>query len=244
MSTPSGSRRRGLGWALVGGAVLLAGVIAIVVASLTNRPLGPSPMPSSSQTIEPTPSVSASTNPVVDETVAERGWVPEPITTDPDAYMRAALAAASSFDPALSTRDEWLAYLDTWLTPDIRYTDAADRQEALEGVMLEVRQSVVLPEEDWNSLSTQDGRVAAEVDGAITDIPVLEDPAGDMRIGTADVILVFVVTDDAGEESSSEQTVRVSVQVLCGPESVPTPDSAQSAGDCKVVRFFSEPLEP
>jgi hypothetical protein len=32
--------------------------------------------------------------------------------------------------------------------------------------------------------------------------------------------------------------------VLCGPGSVPTPDSGQQAGDCKVVRYFTEPMEP
>ena len=68
--------------------------------------------------------------------------------------------------------------------------------------------------------------------------------SGDMRIGTADVVLTFTRSDGNGGETSYEETVRVSVQVLCGEGSVPTPNTAQQAGDCKVVRYFSGSLEP
>ncbi|WP_211160586.1 MULTISPECIES: hypothetical protein, partial [Microbacterium] len=60
----------------------------------------------------------------------------------------------------------------------------------------------------------------------------------------SDVVLEFTRSDGSGVESSYEESVRVSVQVLCGPGSVPAPDSAQQVGDCKVVRFFTEPVEP
>ena len=74
--------------------------------------------------------------------------------------------------------------------------------------------------------------------------PVPSDETGDMTIGTADVTLTYTSTDGAGGELSYDETVRVSVQVLCGPESIPTPNSAQQAGDCKVARWFSGTLEP
>ena len=75
-------------------------------------------------------------------------------------------------------------------------------------------------------------------------MPVAEDPSGDMHIGTADLTLTYTRVDGDGKEYGFEEQVRVSVQVLCGAGSVPAPGSAQQAGDCKVVRFFTEPMEP
>ena len=65
-----------------------------------------------------------------------------------------------------------------------------------------------------------------------------------MSIGTADVTLTFTRSDGNGNETSYDETVRVSVQVLCGEGRCRRPNTAQQAGDCKVVRYFSEPLEP
>ncbi|WP_127473908.1 hypothetical protein [Microbacterium sulfonylureivorans] len=233
-------------WAIVGGLVLLVGVVAIVIAVITSQQASPNPttggLPGT-----PSPSVSESPpvdDPVVDATVEENGWVAEPVTTDPDAYIRAALAAASSFDTTQATRDEWLTYLDSWFTPDTRYASEADQRAELAAAQLELRQGVVLPEAEWDSLASEDGRVLADVAGNVELVPVPDDESSDMAIGTADVVLRFTREDDAGAESSYDETVRVSVQVLCGARSVPTPDSGQQAGDCKVVRYFTEPMEP
>lgn len=163
--------------------------------------------------------------------------------TDAETYIRAALAAASTFDTTRSTREEWLDYLDTWFTPDTRYAEA-DRAERTKTAQLELQQGVVLPQEEWDSLAGENGRVVAEATGDIAHVPVSDDASGDMSIGTSDVTLTFTRSDGSGGETSYEEHVRVSVQVLCGPGSVPTPDTAQQAGDCKVVRYFTEPLEP
>lgn len=236
-------RRTGVIWAVLGGAVLVAGVIALVVGML-NRPSDSDQMPSAtlpsgtSSSVPPTvPSGS-----VVNATVAASGWAPEPITTDANAYVQAALSAASTFDTTLSTREAWLGHLDTWFTPDTRYVDA-ERPDRMNAAQLEMRQGVVLPQSMWDSLADQQGRVSAVVVGEVTLTSVPEDATGDMRIGTADVELTFTQHDGTGEESSYTEGVRVSVQVLCGAGSVPTPGSAQQAGDCKVVRFFTEPVE-
>jgi hypothetical protein len=157
-------------------------------------------------------------------------------------YIRASLEAAATFDTQKSTREEWLDHLDTWFTPDTRYTEAeqADRMTAAQ---LELRQGVVLPKEEWDSLASEDGRVVSATTGDVTYVPVTDDTTGDMSIGTSDVTLTFTRSDGSGGETSYEEQVRVSVQVLCGPGSVPTPGSVQQAG-CKVVRYFTEPLEP
>lgn len=241
--TPQRPQRTGLIWAVLGGAVLIAGVIALVVGVL-GRPNDSAPSPSPT---EPTVDISSSppanpTGAVVDESAAASGRIPEPITSDPDEYVRAALSAASTFDTTLSTRDEWLGYLDTWFTPDTRYADS-DREERMRAAQLELRQGVVLPQSMWDSLASQQGRVVAAVVSEVALSPVPEDVSSDMRIGTADVELTFTLDDGSGEESSYTETARVSVQVLCGAGSVPTPGSAQQVGDCKVVRYFTEPVE-
>jgi hypothetical protein len=244
MSTTRSAGGRAKLWAWIGGAVLVVGVVAIVIAAMSgagNAP-GPSPTGSDSPTDGPS-STPPEEEPVVDAGVVDQGWVPEPITTSPETYAAAALAAASTFDTTASTREEWLDYLEAWFTPDSRYPTESERERRMSAALLELRQGVVLPQEEWESLAAEDGRVVASPgEVALSSVP--EDGSGDMAIGTTDVVLVFTRTDGAGVESSYEESVRVSVQVLCGAESVPTPNSAQQAGDCKVVRFFTEPVEP
>ena len=243
MTTNQTSGRRGLVWAVAGGLVLIAGIVAILVSSLLAQP---TPSPSGSPSEPPpssTPTADAPVGAIVDASVVEQGWLAEPITTDREVYIRAALEAASSFDTQLSTREEWLDYLDTWFTPDTRYAET-ERDARMKAAQLELRQGVVLPQEEWDSLANEDGRVVAVTTGEVVYVPVTDDASGDMSIGTSDVTLTFTRSDGSGGETSYEEQVRVSVQVLCGSGSVPTSDSAQRAGDCKVVRYFTEPLEP
>lgn len=239
------ARQRGLLWALIGGAILIAGLIAIFVTAALKPSIDEPTSPPATTPSDPAATPSPNTEgEVVDPGTLEAGWVPEPITTDSELYIRRALEAASTFDTQLGDRDEWLTYLDTWFTPDTRYTSPADQLDAMESAQRELRQVVVLPEPEWDSLAHEDGRVAASVEGDIDYVDVPEDPGGGMRIGTADVTLTFVRVSGDGAEHSYDETVRVSVQVLCGEGSVPTPASSQQPGDCKVVRYFPEPMEP
>ncbi|MDL9978624.1 hypothetical protein [Microbacterium candidum] len=242
MTEPRTCSGRGLIWALIGGAVIVAAIAAIVIASLTAE----QPVAKSTTTTRPTNSTTsaAASGAYVDASVKRKGWVPEPITTDRDRYTRAALAAASTFDTQKSSRSDWLAFLDTWFTPDIRYTSESDRADDMKASQLELRQAVVLPESDWNSLANEKGRVVAAVPGKITYADVPGDSTGTMKVGTADVVLTYTRSDASGNESSYNETARVSVQVLCGAGSIPTPNSAQQPGDCKVVRFISGSQEP
>lgn len=237
--------RRHLLWVWVGGAVLVAGIIAIAVSSRLNVQ-DPGPMrtemaPPATSTSEPPRNAPTA---VVDPSVEDHGWVPEPITTDADAYIRSALEAAAMFDTQRGDREAWLAYLDSWFTPDTRYAGEADAKDAMSGSQLEMRQAVVLPEDDWDSLSAEKGRVSAKAKGTIDYTPVSEDPTGLMKIGTLDITLTYTRADNQGTENSYDEQARVSVQVLCGGKTVPTPNSDQQPGDCKIVRYFSEPMEP
>ncbi len=244
MMMNASSGRRGVAWAIIGGLVLFAGIVAIIVSAILAQP---DPTPTSEPTSSSTPKPTESSEPAgtfVDPSAADRGWTPEPITTDADTYIAAALAAASTFDTTLSTREEWLGYLDRWFTPDTRYTSEADQLSAMEDSQVELRTGVVLPQEEWDSLAGEDGRVTAVMTGKVAYVPVPDDVPGDMSIGTSDVTLTFTRSDGSGGETSYDEQVRVSVQVLCGAASVPTANSDQQAGDCKVVRYFTEPLEP
>lgn len=229
-------RSTGRTWAIVGGTVLAGGVVALLVGIFTPRGVSV-PTVSSATPLPATPPEA-----VVDAGAVGLGWTPEPITTDPETYARAALAAASTFDTTTSSRDDWLDYLNTWFTPDVRYAED-QRADRMKAAHLELRQGVVLPQETWNSMAAQKGRVATAATGDVDLRDVPNDPTGQMHIATADVSLTFTQADGTGQESSYTEYARVSVQILCGSASVPTPDSAQRSGDCKVVRYFTEPLE-
>ncbi|WP_169580540.1 MULTISPECIES: hypothetical protein [Microbacterium] len=179
--------RRARGWAITGGAVLLAGIIAIIITAAVNQQdaqPGPSknPQPSSSPT---SPSTEPGGDTLVDAGAVQNGWRGEPVTTDSEVYVVAALEAAATFDTTKASHEDWLEYLDSWFTPDTRYTSTEDQQTELEAARLELRQGVVLPEREWNSLAAEDGRVAATAGDVVT-VPVTDDASGDMVIGTAD----------------------------------------------------------
>src|SRR3546814_12368904 len=89
------------------------------------------------------------------------------------------LETASTFDTTLSSREEWLGYLDAWFTPDTRYPDT-DQAARMKSAQVELRQGIVLPQEDWDSLAGEDGRVVARATGDIVLVSVAEDPSGEI----------------------------------------------------------------
>ena len=235
-------RRRGSRvalFALVGVLVAVA-VIAAVLGGLGRSATQDAPTVAPPES-HPSGSPAASSGPedVVDPTVADRGWVPEPITAERDVYVRAALAAAGTFDTQLADRDEWVAWLKTWFTPSPLYEDPDDAAEQLARYQSELDQSVLLPQATWDDLATDDGRVEANVAGPIEYLDLPETAAVNVWTASADVVLTYT-RRSGDEESNYQDTVRVSVQVVCSGASIPTPGSAQRPGDCKVVRYFDE----
>ena len=234
------SFRRLIVTTLVGIGVLVAVVIALLVRG-PGGDIVSSPSPS-----RPNPSLSASpTSPpvgggkLVDRGVAKRGWVPEPTTQDPNLYVRAALEAASTFDTRHATRDQWVAWLATWFTPNPLYDNKQDALDQMAGYKAELSQTVLIPQSQWDDLAKNDGRVSARVDGQIVYTDQADAAAKHVRTATANVVMTFTQAGDgAGSQATYDQTARVSVQVVCGGASVPTLGSAQRVGDCKIVRFF------
>ncbi|MCC4248255.1 hypothetical protein [Microbacterium testaceum] len=237
-------RTRNFAWLIAGGAVLAAAVILAVTIAITPREgAAPAPEPSGSSTpTATTPAPTASNASVVDASVTELGWVPEPITADEEVYLRAAIEAAGTVDTTRATREEWVTYLDTWFTPDPRYTDPEEQAAQVTRYQQEMREAVVFPDAVWASLEDEDGRVVAITVGEMSYTPVPDYAGDDMFIGTSDVILTFTEEGEDSAEHSYEEQVRVSAQVLCGDASVPTPGSTQAPGDCMLIRFFDSAL--
>ena len=235
-------RRRGPRVAVVAlvGVLVAVAVTAAILGGLgrSGTEDGPTGAPTGSHP-SASPSTSSGAEDLVDPTVADRGWVPEPITEDRDLYIRAALAAAGTFDTQLANRDEWVAWLKTWFTPSPLYEDPNDAADQMARYQSELDQSVLLPQATWDDLAADEGRVAANVTGAIEYLDLPETDAVDVWTATADVVMTYT-RRSGDEESSFQDTVRVTVQVICGGASIPVPGSAQRPGDCKVVRYFDE----
>lgn len=222
-------------------AVVAALAIVVVVALIlgneagSGEPADPTPVTTSQDSQQGSPSVDPGE--FVDASVTDQGWLPEPITTDRDAYVEAALRAAATFDTKLATREEWVAWLGSWFAPSPLYSDPADAADQLAGYLAELDQSVLLPQSTWNDLAGNSGRVEAKLASPVTYLDLPETSAANVWTGSADVKITYVRGSGDGESSYSD-TVRVSVQVMCGGASAPTPASGQRPGDCKVVRFF------
>ncbi len=233
--------RRTRRWGLMLCGAIGAIVLAVLIALLPQRHGGDVVRPTSSAPGPGTasPPSTASGGTVVDPGVAKRGWVPEPITQDADVYARAALEAAASFDTRRSTRREWLTWLGTWFTPSPLYDNQRDALDQMARYKAELAQTVVLPQTQWDDLAKNDGQVTARVEGPIDYLNSADAALKHVRTATANVVMTFTQAGEgAGGDASYDQTVRVSVQVVCGGSSIPTPNSAQRPGDCKVVRYF------
>lgn len=234
---------RGLIWAIIGGAVLLLAVIGIVIGSLASQSEDETtptadPSTSSGPSTDPTtsPSIPTASSEVVDAGAVDRGWIPEPVTSDPEEYLRAAIAAAGTFDTQLATREEFLEYMKTWYTPDLGFGSEADQLRVMEGYQTELGQSVVIPDDQWNSLAAEDGRMSAVVDAIELESPSIN-PNGDLTMGTAEVTITFTQVDGSGTEYTYDEDARIRAHVLCGENIVPTPNSPQQKGDCKLIRI-------
>ena len=225
------------------GATVLVSVVGLVVALLSQPDEGnqsqPAPAATPSSTQEP-----AEPGSVVDASVAELGWSPEPITTEARAYGVAAAIAGSTYDTTLATRNQFRDNLASWHTLDPRYDLDADQQDALDGKLDELNRRVVVPASTWDTQAASNIAVTAAVDGdVLVDYDHLSPQPGSLdaliadgyHLVTTDILATYTGRDDV----SYEERYTVSVQVNCG-SSTPAADSGQIPADCKLIRFFPE----
>ena len=225
------------------GATVLVSVVGLVVALLSQPDEGnqsqPAPAATPSSTQQP-----AEPGSVVDASVAELGWSPEPITTEARAYGVAAAIAGSTYDTTLATRNQFRDNLASWHTLDPRYDLDADQQDALDGKLDELNRRVVVPASTWDTQAASNIAVTAAVDGdVLVDYDHLSPQPGSLdaliadgyHLVTTDILATYTGQGDV----SYEERYTVSVQVNCG-SSTPAADSGQIPADCKLIRFFPE----
>lgn len=241
----AGRSKLAVSGAVAGGIVLIAGVVAFTMMALTNggqeesptsAPSGaPSSSASADPSAEPSEAPSVPSGDVVDPSVSERGWVPEPITQDPEAYATAMLEAAGTFDTRTSTRQEFVDYLTTWFMPEYYFTDPEDDEKSNTSTQRELTNDVVLPEGVWDQLAAESGRVASTVTALEVRSVDHEIPE---RISYSGTVEMAYAREGGGQTSEYTETVTVSVQVECSPHTSATTESGQKPGDCKAVRWY------
>lgn len=101
--------------AAIGGLVVVAGIAAFTVASLSGGGEAvPTPKPTTQPSFDPSDYSSDELESVYPQ-VIDLGLVPEPITTDPEEYITAAIAAWGTYDTTTSTTiPQWKKYLESW----------------------------------------------------------------------------------------------------------------------------------
>ncbi|MFB8191320.1 hypothetical protein ACFC14_18535 [Microbacterium sp. NPDC055988] len=194
--------------------------------------------------------------------VIELGLVPEPITTDPKEYIAAAVAAWGTFDSTgETTMPQWGKYLESWQnlypttvelpTGETVTFDPPEKNPVFRTSWVDHRDLWVIGERpsgtdpawdanDWDLLQARGGRVVAEA----TEIGKLEPVMFDNRtaLGERQSVVEFTqwMTLDDGTDGEHEISFTkhgsALVTINCST-TTPAPDSAQQAGDCKLVSF-------
>lgn len=250
-------------FAAVGAVAVLGGIVAFTMASLG----GGEPSPISSPPSTGAPSFDPSEHSTdelksVYPQVIELGLVPEPITSDPKEYAKAAVAAWGTFDTSTKTTiPQWRKYLESWQNvyplvvdlpsgeqvkfvapeenPVTRHAPTAHRDvyviaENIPG------QSVSWQGTDWEMISDRGGRVKTEATTISEFTPPVRET--EEKLGELQATVEFTqwITMDDGTDGENEITTTkhgtAIVTVNCSV-TAPAPDSAQQPGDCKLMNI-------
>ncbi|MDF2916128.1 MAG: hypothetical protein K0S70_345 [Microbacterium sp.] len=216
----------------VAGAVVLLVVLVLIIVNVLGRPgseppeAQPSAAPSTGSE-EPTP------DPGEDDGAAAtpEGWVAEPSTSDPVAYAEAAFRAVTTFDTRAGSRDEFLEYLGTWMTPVV-YNGQVNEQitEMNQNVL---RNDVLMDADQYEFVTSLDGTVEGTIE-SISEPSSPDDNTVRQEYGfTATVIQA--VTPRSGETDGWAESRTIAMYVQCSADV--TLSESQKPGDCKVVRW-------
>ena len=231
-----GKRSRFLIVGSIAGAALLAVAVTVGVVALVTRDdtpevtTSPTAVPSASS---PTSSPAATPGGTGD--AKAHGWVQEPVTTDPDKYAEAALRAISTFDTTLSTREEYLAYLETWMTPQVGNTTTGEINPDATENNKRILDREILPTEDmWAGLAEARGFGTPEYD-------TIEQLVSGVTNGySVEMDTVYTPREEGDFDSGPwAESRNILIQVMCNEWAVPSPEKGQQLGDCKVVRWVN-----
>ncbi|MDD7963104.1 hypothetical protein [Microbacterium thalli] len=216
----------------VAGAVVLLVVLILIIVNVLGRPgseppeAQPSAAPSTGSE-EPTPATGEDDG----AAAAPEGWVAEPSTSDPVAYAEAAFRAVTTFDTRGGSRDEFLEYLGTWMTPVV-YDGQVDEQitEMNQGVL---RNDVLMDAEQYEFVTSLDGAVEGTIESISDPASPTENDVRQEYVFNATVVQAVVPRD--GETDGWAESRVLALKVECSADVVLSP--SQKPGDCKVVRW-------
>lgn len=250
---PNARKRRTKLLAVTAGvAVVIAGAAGIGIAAFSGGDDTATPVPSTStpnddDSATPAPSPSEPAGDVADASVADRGWVPEPITSDPEAYGTAAAEAIWTYDASQATHAEFIEWYTTWFStrPDVDESVRAE-DRASDEFAASIRR-VLTNSDGWRqqSLAGTVMTATADPDGVLLDDE--HSSGGDFdrltELGMHEVTVPLVVryeeTDaSTGEAMVYENRLMQTVQISCGDADVP---EGWPADSCKVIRLWEEP---
>jgi hypothetical protein len=186
---------------------------------------------------------------VVGLSVAERGLVPEPITSDAVAYGIEAARALVSFDTTQVSRDQFREYIATWVGEDSRYgNDPAELQETRAGKLEVIYNRIIGNSERWTGLGLAKSVLNAVQTGVVkVDYDHVNSQPGEfdelIAGGYHTVTVELDVTTTAvqgGEAMVVTEPLTVSMQINCSA-SLPVGDTPQVTGDCKIIQYLPEP---
>lgn len=253
--TEAQQRTRKIVAIVVSAFVVLACVIGLIIGAglqAQNPKPDPTTPPTAGATVEPSPTQPpAPPGSFVDSSVTELGWVPEPITASIKDYGVAAARAITTYDTTLATRKQFLDYLATWHTENGRLSSAEDREQQRNAYLDELRNRVIIPDKEWTRQALDKTVVTAKAQDPVKIDYDLLGPApgsldkliaGGFHTVTVDLVIKYTMQEPStGEDLSYENRVTVSMQLQCG-NSIPVEGSGQRPEDCKLIRFFPEPM--
>jgi hypothetical protein len=202
--------------------------------------------------VEPSASPTSTVSPsggTVNPSVSELGLVPEPITTDPVAYGIEAARALVSFDTTRVSRNQFAAYIATWLGNDPRYgRDSALMRDAHARKTDVIFSRIIGNTERWTALGVDKSVLTAVQTGvAKIDYDHVEPDPQEIRTlissGFHLVTIELNVTTTAvqgGQPIAIIEPLLVTMQINCRG-SLPAAKSVQVSGDCKVIQYMTEP---
>lgn len=247
--------------AAVGAVVVVGGIAAFTVASLSggDTPPAPKSTPTAAPSFDPSEYSEDELNSVYPQ-VIELGLVPEPITSSANEYAAAAVAAWGTFDTTTETTiPQWKKYLESWqnvypLVVDLPSGEqikfaAPEQNPVTRHVPTDHRDVFVIAENvpgqaaswegtDWEMIRDRGGRVKTEATSISDFAPPVRET--ERKLGEQQAIVEFTqwVTMDDGTDGEHEITATkhgtAIVTVNCSV-TTPAPDSTQQPGDCKLM---------
>lgn len=232
-------------------AIVALGLVGLGISALSGgnkndaaeRPTPSASASAAAPTLTPTASTPGG---VVDASVTENGWIPEPITTDAETYAVTAAEAVWSYDSKASTREEFMDWMETWFA--VRGYLSPEQKDAALEVLGDSLRYVVPDADGWNQQALAETVITAEAEADKVIVDGEHREGYDTKLVDEGVHLVTVPVNvryegidvSTGEKQVYNNRVIQSMQVVCGQAEI-AESSSQPADSCKIWKLIEEP---